>query len=486
METIQAENLIVIMSDEHDPRHLGASGSNVVQTPSLDRLAENGTRFTQAYTTSPICVPARASFATGRYVHDIGYWDNAMGYDGRVPGWGHRLQRAGCPVEAIGKLHYRSEADPVGFDRQINAMHLHEGVGQVWGSVRDPLPEARSPRMFHQIGPGVSNYNLFDRRSADEACNWLRNRSKAPDNDRPWMLYVGLAAPHFPLVVPREYLNRYPDECVPPRKLHPRDGYTQHPWIRCQERFMSQEELFADEAERRLGVRAYFGLCSFMDAQVGLILDALEDCGLSDSTRVIYTSDHGDNLGARGLWGKCNLYEENVKIPMIVSGPGIPRKHVCRTPASLIDLHPTILQGLGLSPGVDAGELPGRSLFDMIFGPDDSERVVLSEYHAVGAASGAFMLRKGRYKLNYYVGMESELFDLQSDPEETADIARDKDCRDTLKQMQGELRKILDPEAVDARAKADQAALVERSGGREQAFRIGAKGATPVPGLSDE
>lgn len=487
MKNLQAKNVLVIMSDEHDPRHMGTAGSDVVQTPSLDRLAANGTRFTEAYTTCPICVPARASFATGRYVHDIGYWDNAMGYDGRVPGWGHRLQQSGHRVEAIGKLHYRQKEDPVGFDRQISPMHLHEGIGQVWGSVRDPLPESRGARMFQQIGPGVSNYNLFDRHCANAACDWLKEKAQTAEaDDRPWMLYVGLTAPHFPLVVPKEYLDRYSDACVPQRKLHPRDGYRHHPWIKAQERFMSQEELFADEAERRLAVRAYFGLCSFMDAQVGLILDALEDCGLSQSTRVIYTSDHGDNLGARGLWGKCNLYEESVKIPMIISGPGIPKDGVCRTPVSLVDLYPTILQGMGIGALPSEEKLPGRSLFDMALLPEDKNRAVLSEYHAVGAASGAFMIRKGRYKYHYYVGMAPELFDLSADPEETADIAGKKGSSKVLEDMEKELRRILDPEAVDARARADQAALVERFGGREQAFLMGAKGATPVPGLGDE
>jgi len=160
---MQAKNLLLIMSDEHDPRYMGASGHSVVETPSLDRLAERGTRFTNAYTPSPICVPARASFATGRYVHDIRYWDNAMGYEGKVRSWGHRLQEAGNRVDAIGKLHYRRQEDPLGFDHQINTMHLYDGIGQVWGSIRAPLPEGPAPRMFHKIGSGVSNYNLYDR-----------------------------------------------------------------------------------------------------------------------------------------------------------------------------------------------------------------------------------------------------------------------------------------------------------------------------------
>lgn len=483
---MKAANLLFIMSDEHDPRYMGASGHTVVQTPALDRLCERGTRFTQAYTPSPICVPARASFATGRYTHEIGYWDNAMGYDGVVRGWGHRLQEEGIRVDAIGKLHYRKEDDPLGFDHQINTMHLHGGIGQVWGSIRDPLPDRPAPRMFHKIGAGVSNYNLFDRQCANDACEWLKRRAKENDSDRPWMLYLGFAAPHFPLVVPREYLERYPADCVPPRKLHPSDGNGHHPWIAAQERFMSQEGFFADEKERTLAVRAYFGLCSYLDSQIGLVLDALEDFGLADDTVVVYTSDHGDNLGARGLWGKSNLYEESTKIPMIITGPQVPAGQVCRTPVSLVDAYPTILQGLGLPLRDDERGFPGRSLFELGREPDNPDRAVLSEYHAVGSTSGAYMLRKGRYKYHYYVGLPPELFDLEADPEEATDLAGDPRFTLVLEEMEADLRRMLDPEVVDAKAKAAQAELIDRFGGREKAMNLGAKGATPAPGQESE
>ena len=483
---MKPKNLLVIMSDEHDPRHMGASGSSVVETPALDRLAARGTIFPNAYTPCPICVPARASFATGRYVYDIGYWDNAMGYEGAIPSWGHRLQEAGIRVDAIGKLHYRKEEDSLGFDHQIDTMHLFEGVGQVWGSIRDPLPDKLAPRMFHKIGAGVSNYNIYDRHCANAACEWLKQRSSEQNGEKPWMLYVGFVAPHFPLVVPREYLDRYPDDCVPPRKLHPRDGYQHHPWVEAQERFMSQENLFKDENERNLAVRAYYGLCSYLDAQIGLILDALEDYGLAEETRIIYTSDHGDNLGARGLWGKSNLYEESTKIPMIAAGPEIPTGKVCQTPVSLIDCYPTILQGLGAPLRDEASTLPGRSLYELIDAPDDPDRVILSEYHAVGSVAGAYMLRKGRFKYHYYVGMPPELFDLENDPEETVNLAGDSSNDSILKGLEHELRKLLDPEKVDAQAKSDQAELVNRFGGRDKALETGAEGATPVPGQESE
>ena len=133
------KNVLFIMSDEHQQKSSGCYGHPFVKTPTIDALAASGTRFTNAYTNSPICVPARASFATGRYVHDIGYWDNAHAYEGRVEGWGHALQKAGMQCLSIGKLHYRSESDPTGFNEQIVPLHIVDGTGAIGGSVKQPL-----------------------------------------------------------------------------------------------------------------------------------------------------------------------------------------------------------------------------------------------------------------------------------------------------------------------------------------------------------
>ena len=116
----QRSNILILISDEHRKDAMGCAGHPIVQTPKLDALAARGAHFTNAYTPSPICVPARAAFATGRHVHDIGYWDNAMPYTGLPESWGHVLQRAGVQCESIGKLHYRDPGDDVGFD----AMHI--------------------------------------------------------------------------------------------------------------------------------------------------------------------------------------------------------------------------------------------------------------------------------------------------------------------------------------------------------------------------
>lgn len=468
-------NVLVIMSDEHNSRFMGCAGHSQVRTPHLDALAERGTRFDAAYCNSPICVPARASFATGRYVHDIGYWDNAIAYDGRIPSWGHRLQAAGVRVESIGKLHYRNAQDATGFDRQILPMHIHEGIGQVWGSVRNPLPTERpAPPMLTNMGVGESSYNRYDTRVADAAVDWLeRARSEA----RPWCLFVGLVAPHFPLVVPERFVASYPLDVMPAPKLHPKDGHKRHPWIEAFDAYTRVEAGWSDELRRR-ATALYMGLCTFMDEQVGRILDALDANGQAAQTLVMYTSDHGDNVGARGLWGKSNLYQESTGIPMVLCGPDVPAGNLARTPVTLVDLHPTILGAFGVRT---EQKLPGDSLIELASSRSHPERIAFSEYHAIGATSGAFMVRWNRWKYHHYEGYEPELFDLESDPEETVNLASHASHAAIGATSRELLRSICDPTAVDRAAKRDQAALVTRYGGRERALTMGAPGATPVP-----
>ncbi|WP_137896696.1 sulfatase-like hydrolase/transferase [Ramlibacter sp. 2FC] len=473
------KNLVVIMSDEHDPRIMGCSGHPFVKTPHLDALACRGVRFTNAYTPSPICVPARAAFATGLRVHQIRHWDNAMPYTGAQRGWGHVLQDHGVRVESIGKLHYRNTEDPVGFDAEHLPMHVLGGYGMVWASIRNPYrPRTDGVRMLgERIGPGESSYTQYDRSVTQRAVQWLHEAGQ--DDERGFVLYIGLVAPHFPFVVPQEFYDLYPTDRLPEPKLHPGTGYQRHPWVQEYADFMGSEDKFADAAERLRAFAAYYGLCSWLDHNVGQIVAALEASGLADSTQIVYTSDHGDNLGARGVWGKSTLYEESVKVPMLLAGPGV-APAVCDTPVDLLDLFPTILQAAGLDPAPEMAQRPGRSLFEVATAAPDLERPILSEYHAAGSNSAGFMLRKGRWKYHHYVGFRPELFDLEADPEELNDLAGQPEYAEVLARVHAELLAICDPGAVDRQAKADQAELIRRMGGPDAAHLMGSSTSTPV------
>lgn len=244
---------------------------------------------------------------------------------------------------------------------------------------------------------------------------------------------------------------------------------------------MNYDDFFTPE-KVRVALAAYFGMVSFLDDNIGRVLAALQSAGLSDSTRVVYSSDHGDNLGIRHMWGKSIHYEEAAAVPMIVAGPGVPAGKTCATPVTLVDVYPTIIESVGLVPDALEERLPGRSLVAIAKEPYDPQRVALGEYHAAGSITAMYMVRKGRWKYIHHVGYRAELFDLESDPGETTDLGEDPAHRETLAAMEAELRKHLDPDAVSARAFADQEAKIERFGGVDALIKRGDFGYSPAPG----
>ena len=475
-----SRNLIVILSDEHRSDVLGCLGHPFIQTPHLDKLAGKGTLFTNAYTPSPICVPARAAFASGQYVHQTSHWDNATPYVGAPKGWGHQLQEAGTKVESIGKLHYRYAQDDTGFDRFHVPMMVKDGVGMIWASIRNEDERLTAPgRMLGDyIGPGESPYTRYDRAVTNKTIDWLHEHKEETDG---WCLYVGLVAPHFPLVVPQEFYDLYKDLDFTKIKSHPEGGTARHPWVELQNAMMDSDTRFKDDAERHAAHVAYYGLISWLDHNIGQIMNTLDETGLSENTTVIYSSDHGDNVGARGLWGKSNCYEESAAIPMIMAGPDIAHDR-CHTAVSLLDISATIPSFFGLEP---APEMVGTDLCALAQSPIDKNRVIFSEYHAAGAVTGAFMVRKGDWKLIYYVGFAPELFNLDTDPDEIINYAEDPAYSEVLADMMAELRAICDPEAVDAQAHDEQRAMVDALGGLEAVRNMGPKGATPPPAINE-
>jgi choline-sulfatase len=478
---LEAKNLLVVMSDEHSPKVLGVAGHPLVQTPCLDQLAARGTRFTSAYTTSPICVPARAGFATGRYPHEIGYWDNADAYDGGVPSWHHMLREAEHQVVSIGKLHFRGlPGDDHGFSEEIVPMHVVDGIGDVKGLIRDDIPRRNGhDKLAKQCGAGETPYTRYDREVAARARDWLHEHARVRSN-KPWALFVSFVCPHFPLVAPPEFYQRHPLDRIALPKQYAANERPSHPYLRDYDACMAYDLGFdGDLAHVRRAIAGYLGLVSFMDDNVGRVLRALDEAGLAEDTRVVYTSDHGDNLGARGLWGKSTMYEESVGVPLILAGPDIPADTCCNTPTSHVDLFPFFLECVGAGPARNSGH--GVSPLALAEG-EFADRAVLSEYHAIGSTGGITMLRRGRWKYVHCVRYRPQLFDLENDPEELMDLATDPSHHALLVQLEAELRRFCDPDEVDRRARARQAELLQRFGGRAAALARGDLNYTPAPG----
>lgn len=473
MPSVRPSNLLILMSDQHNRLMMGCAGHPDIKTPNLDALAARGTRFANAYTNSPICVPARAAMATGRYPHQLGVWDNAAPYTGTPVSWGHRLTAAGRPVTTIGKLHFRGPDDDTGFPDQRIALHCHEGLGDYQGLLRQDMP----PRFQHRkylldAGPGDSEYVRYDLGITQQTVRWLQE--EAPAHAEPWTLFASWVCPHPPFIAPPEYLALYDPDAISLPVGWREDEWVRHPAFELRRRIMHLQEPL-DEATLRRAICAYYALVSFMDAQIGEVLSTLDAAGLTDSTRILYTNDHGDMVGKHGLWYKSVMYEDSAGVSMIVAGPDIPEGKVSQTNVTLVDVFPTALQATGVQPEPEDADLPGRSLIDLANEPERVSRVAFSEYHASMSASASFLLRDDRYKLISYVGMPRQLFDLETDPDERHNLADDPAHAATLARLEAALRAICDPEEVDARAKASQQERVKAVGGAEAIVAGGVK-----------
>ncbi len=476
-------NLLIIMSDEHRKDAMGCAGHPLVKTPNLDALARRGTQFLNAYTPSPMCVPARASLATGRHVHESRHWDSATPYDGRLKSWMHRLADSGVETVSIGKLHFRSSDDDNGFSTEILPMHVVGGVGWSVGLLRrSPPPYDAASELAADVGVGSSSYTEYDLDITRAAEHWLAEKS---GQSAPWAAFVSLVSPHYPLTCPEAFYQMYD-----PAEIDLPIGFTEQARPKHSELanllgFFDYARHF--DAQKTLQAKAaYFGLTSFMDHCVGRVLTALDASGHAQNTVVIYASDHGDMLGDQGIWTKQVMYEQSAGVPMIMAGPGVPEGRHVGTAASLIDIAPTALDVCGVTEDGTGEALFGQSLHALAQQPDNPERTILSEYHDGGSTTGTFMVRWQNWKYVHYVGHDPQLFDLDADGHELQNLAAIGNDRPeafaALQEGEKRLRAFCDPDAVNALCFADQKARIVELGG-EQACRDAYQfNHTPTPG----
>ena len=454
---------------------MGCAGHPLVRTPNLDALAARGTRFLNAYTSSPICVPARASLATGEYVHKTRCWSNAQAYDGMPKSWGHQLQMAGNRVDSIGKLHYRGAESQNGFDRELLPLYIKDGIGWIKGLLRNHEAVLDCSSYAKEIGPGDCDYTDYDLGVTARACEWLSEQSRQSDKN-PWALFVSWLRPHYPLTCPEEFYRRYPVEKMDQARFLKSNQLPAHPVLKTIRRNFNYDDFFTPQS-RQIARASYYGLCSFLDAQVGRVLDVLEATGQRDDTLIVYTSDHGDHNGDRGLWTKMTLFDESTAIPMIIAGPTVPEDHVVSTLTSLVDIYPTILSATGVKD--DGISRPGKNLVQLAH-EEPYDRPLLSEYHDGGSPTGMFMLRNKRWKYNYYPGYSPELYDMQEDPDELYDLGNSESHLAVRRACHAQMMQLVDPERVNRQAFADQAALIRKLGGERAIMQSDEYDFTPV------
>lgn len=478
-------NLIIFLTDNHNSQYLGAAGHSMIETPALDSIAHRGVRFESAYCTSPLCCPSRAAIATGRYPHQTGYWDNALAYDGQVPTWHHRVRDAGHEMTAIGKLHFRSSDDDNGFTDEIDVMHIVEAKGALISLLRatqDGVPRRKSHLAIYEDSvAGEAEYQIYDQRITGHALEWLQARA---DAEKPWCLLVSYPSPHPPFKVPQRFWDRYPLEDVPMPVQWSADDRPKHPAPEYLAWMNHLQDGLPEDLVRRV-VAGYCGLISHTDEQIGIVLEELEALNLTDRTRVIYTSDHGEAAGHHGILGKANHYEHGIGVPLLMAGPDIPKGRIVKQFASHVDLFPTIADAMGVELAENDASLPGVSLWPAIQG-NEMERTTFTEYHAMGSRNSGFAFRDGNFKLIYHVGMARQLFDLAADPMEENDLLWEGGSHPKADELESKLRQFIDPEVIDTKSKADQATHMEKFGGIESVRKEGVFSRSPIPGAEVE
>ncbi|MGW5365078.1 sulfatase-like hydrolase/transferase [Actinopolymorpha pittospori] len=408
-------NVLILKSDEHNPRIASTDGHPFVETPNLDRLAERGVVFESAYSPSPLCCPSRSSFIAGRPVHEIQCYNNSLAIERpNYPSYGSLLDAAGVHAVHVGKVDAYRPPDELGFTEMLGADYRLAGDTHV---SRSPLALRQdSHKRAQGVGVRDDPFRADDQRVADALAFIER-----PNPGSPWTMEVNLIAPHFPHYVTQELWDRYaghddlPEYGVDAAPAH-------HPYAADLRRHFGTH-VFTEELTRQHR-RAYYGRVTYVDQQLGLLLDALERTGQSDNTVVVYTSDHGEMLGLFGMWWKCSMYEDSARVPLVAAGPGFGRGQRVTTPVTHWDLNAAVFAAVDVPRPAD---LAGSPLQDLQASP--SERAVFAEYHGHGTRGSAYMVRQNQWKLLYNACAPHQLFDLEADPHELHDLAPTEPAR---------------------------------------------------------
>ena len=430
-------NILFFMTDSWDGRALGCMGHPAMRaaTPNADALAARGALLRNAYTSHPICCPARANLWSGRYTHHCESWNNHKGLEPGEPTFKDHLEAHGYRFASerggFGKHDYRSGG------------HTNQARVSAWTGPADlPLTVKYAPKKPKILDGDDIRVHGKDWQTVDKAVAFLE---ETPEDDAPFFLYVSTGQPHPPFLTNRRYLARIDREQI----SMPAEDESLHPVMEYQRRNKDWPFGFDDDFVRT--VRAiYYAMCAETDAMLGTVLEALERTGKMENTYVVFASDHGENNMEHRQWYKMNHYESSVRIPLVVAGPGIAPGTVIDNIVSLIDLFPTFLE-IGGAPCPEAAD--GESLLPLVSG-----RTATSRNRAFASFTGttmnttAWMLREGDWKYIAYPGYPPQLFNLAEDPDEVRNRA--DECPDVVQDMDHRLREVVDYEEAHRRCQA--------------------------------
>ena len=449
-------NILFVLSDEHNFRFMGhvneANGGENVETPALDRLAAQGTVYTDAYCQMPLCTPSRLSMLTGMEARAAGAWSNRSVMKPGLPTLPGVFAEAGYETCLVGKMHLGGNRQFVGF--------RHRPYGDLTGrsiAQRDPLDGQEGLRGRTTSSVGVTQVPeslIQDQAIAQETVAFAREH-EASNPDQPWFLMASVIRPHFPLTAPRRWIERYrPDAISEPKVGRTGDAYD-HPMSAAMRKGFRADEIEYDEMMRARA--AYFASVSYLDEILSDLLLRLELTGQLENTIIVYTSDHGEMAGEHGLWWKNCWHEASARVPLIVSTPAQRRgEQPAReesTPVGLVDLFPTLcaLAGISAPSGLNGTDLtqgaPDRPIFTDALGG------------RWGSGNRFRAIRQGRWK---YVRFQNALplfFNLENDPMEQRNLIT-RGCEgedaDALRRLKRTAEETMDFDAAAEDRKRDQ------------------------------
>ncbi len=457
-------NVLFIVFDDLNTR-VGPSGYEHISTPTLDRLAEEGMTLQRAYCQYPVCGPSRASFLSGLYPESTGILDNSTDIREVRPGtitMPHLFKENGYWTGGVGKIYHNDKMDHG--DVAWNERHFFENdelpmvtpIRERWEKEHGKIDSSKktakawkefcltiAPQTANQkpgYGPtGLRDDQHKDGKNARQIVSWLKNNAQG---DKPFFMACGIHKPHGPFLAPDAYFDIYPKEdlvCEPASLSY----WDQAPKMAQTARYKGYDFEFGVENDplRRNYTQAYHACISFIDAQVGLIFDALKSEGLWDDTIVVLISDHGYLLGEKFMWGKVFLWDMGTRVPMIVRVPGMTKPgSVSQSLVELVDIYPTLSELCGFEAPAD---LQGKSITPILKDPEATVRD--STYTVVRRGAGEAQLGRtvqtDRWRYVLWHDGSEEFYDLKNDPEELKNLAKSAERENTLEEMRGRLVK---------------------------------------------
>ena len=448
-------NIVFVMADQMSGMAMPFHGHPVVRAPALSRLAREGVVFENAYCNSPLCGPSRTSMMTGRLPSRVGGFDNAHDFSAAIPTFAHYLALAGYRSCLSGKMHFTGPDQLHGYDERLTT-DVYPSDFSWTPNWAEPDAKVRFQDMQNvmEAGPCLRSMQIdYDDEVASRAVGWLydRARDKSPS---PFMLTVSFTSPHDPYVARPEFWNNYSDDeidlpTVPPIAPGARDAHSE----RLHQHYLIGEADVTDDILRRAR-HGYYASIDYVDSKVAEIRRVLEETGLAENTILVFTSDHGDMMGERGLYYKKCFFEWALRVPMIFWAPGrFAPRHVTDT-VSLLDILPTFCAIAGVADEVL--EQDGDSLLPALLGGIVPDRYVAAEFLSEGVPDPVFLLLHGRIKLFYSELDPPLLYDLAADPHELTNLAADAASRELLRRMLDRARATWDGAALKQRIIRDQ------------------------------